>query len=151
MHLKNFNPRLYAFDLDSGDEVRPDPAHGLVCFLIAERSRDPAFIRERATLLLRAGCRRFRFFGKQMIPWYFCVDELDAEAGPGINPQLRAQLRAYATEKGISEDIKTELKSGTDDIFILYDHRQAALDLLFAAFIGEEAWPDAEDLSVRKR
>ena len=69
---------------------------------------------------------------------------------------ITSTLKTNATQSEVYrsrllEDIKTELKSGTDDIFILYDHRQAALDLLFAAFIGEEAWPDAEDLSVRKR
>ena len=65
MHLKNIHPRLYTFNLDSGDEIRADSADSPVCFIIADQPREADFIRERAALLLRTGCRRFRFYGAE--------------------------------------------------------------------------------------
>ena len=157
MHLKNLHPRLYTFNLDSGDEIRADSADSPVCFIIAEEPRETDFIRERAALLLRAGCRRFRFYGDRMASWYSAVLEMDAEMDPELRPEFRVQARAFAADTGFAADLRAELgKDGTKDVFLLYDNLQEAADFLFRALIGEPAgtWPDGmlpEEAADRSR
>ena len=145
MHLKNIHPRLYTFNLDSGDEIRADSADSPVCFIIADEPREADFIRERVALLLRTGCRRFRFYGDQMKPWHFAVRDLDEEMDPELRPDILVQTRAFATDTGFAAELRAELgKDGTKDVFLLYDNRQMAADFLFRAVIGEpvETSPD---------
>ena len=145
MHLKNIHPRLYTFNLDSGDEIRADSADSPVCFIIADQPREADFIRERAALLLRTGCRRFRFYGDQMQQWYFAVRELDEEMDPELRPDILVQTRAFATDTGFAAEFRAELgKDGTKDVFLLYDSLQEATDFLFRALFGEpiETLPD---------
>ena len=145
MHLKNIHPRLYTFDLDTGDEIPTDSAESPVCFVIAETPREEDFIREKAAGLLRTGCRRFRFYGDQMKPWHFAVRDLDEEMDPELRPDILVQIRAFATDTGFAAELRAELgKDGRKDVFLLYDNRQTAADFLFRALIGEpaETFPD---------
>lgn len=138
MHLKNIHPCLYAFDLDSGDEIRLDAADSPVCFLIAEYPREESFIREKTAAVLRTGCRRFRLYGEHMSLWYFGVQEMGEEMDPESWPDFPVQTRSFAADTGFASELRKELgKKGTKPVLLLYDNRQEAAEFLFRILIGE--------------
>ena len=145
INMTGINPRLFAVYMDSPEEFRPDPAHGLACFLVAERRREADFIRDKAAALLRTGCRRFRFIGEQMKEWYFILGEQDELLDPEIRPETALQFRAYATCKSFADAINAELQEGTDDVCLICDDSGQISNLLYPLLFDETAYPDLQD------
>ena len=140
MKLNQDFPGLNLIDLESGEEVRPDPAHGFVCFFMVEHIRDTGRIRKIAGPFLQAGCRRFRFFGKQEAAWYFALDEAGV---PDAGDKPAVQIRGYATQEGFLEDIRKTLEDGTEEVYLLYDDKEDLQMLLFGLLFGDPVYPDS--------
>ncbi len=130
-------PHFHPLRLETGT-VPSETDRGQICFLITEHTHDKAFIRERAGMLLRSGCRRFRFCGDQAQDWYFAAGETDEDLNGGI-----AMPRICASWEGFLEEIRKELETGTDDVFLLYDDEQTFRTALFGLMFGEPCYPDA--------
>lgn len=145
MNMRDISPRLFAVHMDFREEFRPDPAHSLTCFLLADNVREKSFIREKAATLLRAGCRRFRLIGEQMKEWYFVLGELDEKRDPEIRPETALQLRTYTTYKSFADAIHAELQKGTDDVYLICDDDRQFSTLLFSLLFDGPSYPDLQD------
>ena len=143
MKLNQDFPGLNLIDLESGEEVRPDPAHRLACFFMAEHIRDAGRIRKIAGPFLQAGCRRFCIFGKQEAAWRSALDEAGWPDHPDAGDEPAVLTRGYATQESFLEDIRKTLEDGTKEVYLLYDDREDLQMLLFGILFGDPVYPDS--------
>lgn len=142
MKLHQVYPGLNLIDLESGEEVRPDPARGLACFFMAEQLRDAGRIRKIARPFLQAGCRRFGFFGGQAEAWRSVLEQHAAdrlEAGD----EGAMQMRGYATREAFLEDVRKALEDETNEVYLLYNHQEDVSGILFGLLFGDPVYPDS--------
>ena len=145
MYLKELEPRLYAANLAAGEEIRPDPSHGLVCFFLTEHITDRKKIRETAEQLLQKGCRRFRFSGAKAPVWRRGTEEAGKRLLPDGVRNESVPLQAADPEdwETFIGEIRRELEEGTDDVLLLYDDDEALPGALLNILFGEPAYPDS--------
>lgn len=145
MYLKDLEPRLYTADLESGEEIRPDPGHGLICFFLTEHITDKKKIAETAEHLLRTGCRRFRFHGTRSPAWRRGTEEAAARLYPERAQKESVQLQAAdpADWNTFIGEIRRELEEGTDDVLLLYDDGGALPGALLNILFGDPVYPDS--------
>ena len=144
MKLNQGFPGLNLIDLESGEEIRPDPAHGLVCFFMVEHIRDAGRIRKITGPFLQAGCRRFCLFGQQEAVWYSALDEAGLPDDPDAGDETAVLKRGYATQESFLEDIRKTLEDGSEDVYMLYDDREDLPGILFGLLFGDPVYPDSE-------